>query len=919
MDYLNFDLRLGDWDHASRTGVVEVLSSPAGEGARLTFSLGKGIPANMSPGVSLSADDLGKHLAQGVLTHESLALWHESYQIARLRDRGLRLRLHAGSWALSRLPWELLYDERRGDFLVFDPRVSLVRYVRLHAVPPSLRRSESLKVLVVIASPSDLVELEWEREISYLRDGLWELVRSRRVEVVINQHTTHENLHTALLENAPDVVHYIGHGEYDAQAHRGTLVLEDEEGHASPIGATETARLVRRYGARLVVLNACETASGAWAGLGPALVRAEVPAVVAMQWPVEDRAAIRFSRSFYTALARGRTIDECVAEGRMGASASNSAASDWAAPVLFLRSLTGQLWPSAGSHGEDTRVRRRPRPPHPAPPHGGRAAPAGKDGDGSSHIFYSRTRGPLSTLRDMGFLVDRPELRRAMRIAQQSSISQYIALLGARQTGKTTLLLQLRDLLRDSYACVYVDLSVLRAQSAHACSRFVVFRLVSEFRSLLGTDFFLPDAQHIESAVDAVEYLRQLAAVVPTPRIILLLDEVGGLSKECSDPFFNMVRTIFTQGRGLSSPLAKYLFVFGGAVDLYGLTSEATSPLNICEKLYLSDFDCTDVEEIVSRFRRMEVPVSRGAGAQVYELTGGHPYLTMRLCALMESAQEQEINRRAIQKASELMLVEDDNIRYLIRELGRRPAERRRLGSILEGTRIAFSRNDPVLASLEMLGAIRAVQPAQVRNLLYERALRAHYAHGDHGESSEGDGPGLDGTENDLGDLYARLQELRLEAIDETGVYTAGPAWEAFAAALFSMIPAFSIYPEARADGEAPAVIVAIDRDAPTGSYWGNYEPAILLQCSDLRRVTPDELVNHVLAKARRHNIHLAFVMSTGGESLADEDRARCSGALDDTCMALIDDSEIAELLASRGDFDGFLRSKVLDARLRRL
>ena len=50
MDYLNFDLRLGDWDHAARTGVAEVLSSPAGEGARLTFSLGTGIPANTAPG-----------------------------------------------------------------------------------------------------------------------------------------------------------------------------------------------------------------------------------------------------------------------------------------------------------------------------------------------------------------------------------------------------------------------------------------------------------------------------------------------------------------------------------------------------------------------------------------------------------------------------------------------------------------------------------------------------------------------------------------------------------------------------------------------------------------------------------------------------------------------------------------------------
>ena len=67
MDYLNFDLRLGDWDHASRTGVVEVLSSPAGEGARLSFVLDLDIsPSGQILGAPLPAAELGKRLAQSV-------------------------------------------------------------------------------------------------------------------------------------------------------------------------------------------------------------------------------------------------------------------------------------------------------------------------------------------------------------------------------------------------------------------------------------------------------------------------------------------------------------------------------------------------------------------------------------------------------------------------------------------------------------------------------------------------------------------------------------------------------------------------------------------------------------------------------------------------------------------------------------
>ncbi len=137
------------------TGVAEVLQSPAGESGRYRFARRRTGPlsAPRSAGAALAAD-LGRRLTAGVLAQESLSLWRESYQIARERGRGLRLRLHIDSWDLARLPWELLYDTRRGDFYVFDPMISLVRYVRLPAAPPALRQSRTLKVLARWPRPS---------------------------------------------------------------------------------------------------------------------------------------------------------------------------------------------------------------------------------------------------------------------------------------------------------------------------------------------------------------------------------------------------------------------------------------------------------------------------------------------------------------------------------------------------------------------------------------------------------------------------------------------------------------------------------------------------------------------------------------------------------------------------------------------
>ncbi len=917
MDYLSVDLRLGEWNTRSRTGMAEVLYSPAGEGDRHPFALELDASSHVGriQGGQEQAKVLGSKLIDSVFSPTNLRLWYESYQIARERGRGLRLRLQIDSLELTQLPWELMYDVDRGDFLVFDPIVSLVRYLRLHSMPPSLRQSQTLKILAVTASPQDQVQLDWQRELAVLWEALQELVKTGQVEIVPCERTTHEKLHDALLEHAPDVVHFIGHGTYDRQQSVGLLILEDDRGNSAPLTAAEATRMFRRYGVNLVILNACETARGAWAGLAPALVRAEIPAVVAMQWSIEDRAAIRFSRSFYHSLAMGKTIDECVAEGRIGASAGSTDPNDWAAPVLFLRSLSGQLWTSAA----DTRGRQELAPaPRPAAVVSGRPPGTALTPSAVERVHF-QTWGPLSSDRDLDLIIERPELKRAHRLAQQPSVTHYIAFLGARQTGKTTSLLHLMRLLRDVFACVFIDLAVLRTQDALACFRFIVFRLISELRDRLPPGSFLPEPA-IENSMDFLEFLRQLAESVPLPRIVILLDEIGALDPQASDAFFNTVRTLFTHGRGLNSTLSKYLFVFSGAVDLQNLTAGINSPLNICEKLYLHDFTLPDVKKIVGYFARLGVSVSPEAPQRAYDWAGGHPYLTMRLCAILESERVREVTAQQIDRAAEQILLEDDNIRYMIRELDRRPLERRRLRTILiEGRKLPFSRNDPVLASLEMIGAVRAGQPCEVRNRLYERALRQYYEQLEVAPQPTEGKPLQIQADEELKAAYDRLVTLHDEALNPDGTYRQGKAWEAFAAALFSMVQAFSIYPAVRPEKDQLNIVLAISGDAPGGSHWSLYQPAIWVECKDLRGVAPESIIEEAVADASAHNIKLVFIMTAGNTMSVEDVQAQYSGARGDICIVVLDDREIVDLLKERRDLDTFLRNKVLEARLRRI
>jgi tetratricopeptide (TPR) repeat protein len=68
-----------------------------------------------------------------------------------------------------------------------------------------------------------------------------------------------------------------------------------------------------------------------------------VPAVVAMQFPISDEAAITFARGFYTALSVGRPVDASVTQARLAIFAGNNDV-EWGTPVLYMRTPDGRIF-----------------------------------------------------------------------------------------------------------------------------------------------------------------------------------------------------------------------------------------------------------------------------------------------------------------------------------------------------------------------------------------------------------------------------------------------------------------------------------------------------------------------------------------------------------------------------------------------
>lgn len=318
----------------------------------------------------ISPREFGGKLFRAVFSGEVIACWDRSLARAESQGRGLHLRLLLKDVPeLSRLPWELLYDERRDRYLALFADTPVIRYLDVAEAIRPLQVELPLRILVVIASPSGYRRLNVDKEWEQIEEALELLAGSvilRRLEAA-----TLPALRARLKEEPFHVLHFIGHGGFLRSHRDGVLLFEKNRGAPCPVTGQRLGVLLSEHpNVRLVVLNTCEGAlsseSDAFSGVAQRLVQHRLPAVVAMQLQVRDGAAISFSRHFYGSVAEGRPLELAVTEARRSLYFEEEQRAEWAVPVVYLR-CDGQIFELVKSPADLPLSEPSPVPP-PLPP-----------------------------------------------------------------------------------------------------------------------------------------------------------------------------------------------------------------------------------------------------------------------------------------------------------------------------------------------------------------------------------------------------------------------------------------------------------------------------------------------------------------------------------------------------------------------
>ncbi|RYG25493.1 CHAT domain-containing protein [bacterium] len=235
--------------------------------------------------------------------------------------------------------WESLTLKTLGGTpLGLTPGLRLVHESASVAKTKPLNVGGTPRVLIVSANPANAIYPRLESAANEVHSvaTAFDSSENRRCHVESLVSASVPKLKSTLSKWKPNVFHFVGHGDMDANG--GFLVFE---GTSERLYGCDLGRLLIRAGTRMAILSGCFTASGT-GSVAETLIEQGIECVIGMRGTLDDGASHLFARALYAALAEGSSVDEAVWQGRKAISGSPT---NWSVPVLIARRPLSALFP----------------------------------------------------------------------------------------------------------------------------------------------------------------------------------------------------------------------------------------------------------------------------------------------------------------------------------------------------------------------------------------------------------------------------------------------------------------------------------------------------------------------------------------------------------------------------------------------
>ncbi|MBL8207165.1 MAG: AAA-like domain-containing protein [Blastocatellia bacterium] len=347
-----------------------------------------------------------------------------------------------------------------------------------------------------------------------------------------------------------------------------------------------------------------------------------------------------------------------------------------------------------------------------------------------NHSFYV-TGGTLR--RDAACYVR----RRADEELHQSLLEgKFCYVLTSRQMGKSSLMVHTAARLRE--AGVGVAILDLTAIGNNLTIQQWYGGLLSQVGQQLDLEDELLDFWAERSLLGPLQlWMRAIREIVLQrylDRVVIFVDEIDAVHNLpfSTDEFFAGIRK-FYNGRTEDEELEKLTFcLLGVATPSHLIRDTRTTPFNIGHRIELTDFTEAEAAVLAQGLAR-EPAIGNVLLKRVLYWTGGHPYLTQRLCQQLandpQANQPHDVDRHCLELFLSHRAVErDDNLIFVRERMLRSEADVSSLldlyAQIQQGKRVNDDDTNPLTSTLRLAGITKIHAGAlRVRNRIYERVF----------------------------------------------------------------------------------------------------------------------------------------------------------------------------------------------------
>jgi hypothetical protein len=253
-------------------------------------------------------------------------------------------------------------------------------------------------------------------------------------------------------------------------------------------------------------------------------------------------------------------------------------------------------------------------------------------------------------------------------LARLISQREYVALIGPRLCGKSSMLLRQWARLRESPRHIPVYLSLGQFKNLPEAAWFG--QLHQQIARQTGGLLPVPSSPAPHALALQEEIVTALDTELRGKVLVILLDQIEATPQAFGSSFFATLREMYVN-RWMRTELNNVVFVLAGRFVPDELIKDATiSPFRVTEIVYVHDADLEGITHLIAWLGTDNRQIATDVPARVFEWTEGDIYLTHKLCAaLAREIPEGAILLADVDRAARRHLYEDEIFRKMWQQI----------------------------------------------------------------------------------------------------------------------------------------------------------------------------------------------------------------------------------------------------------